>query len=343
MLPWWIIFLPRRKGVHPYFGPPSRPYGGPDVKLRHLKKRFGNNLWPNLIYVVTGKPLPLAFIRLARKKKLPVILNQNGVYFPAWYPRGYEKKNELMRRMHELSDYVIYQSRFCQDASQRWVSPPIRKHSILYNAVDTSHYSPAPPPALPLRILASSYFNQSNGYVLGHVLRTVRYLNDQGLQAKLLIAGKIEGGKAHTLPNWVIDLIHQTEMKDNVTYLGWYDQKEAPLYYRQAHLLLHVKYMDPCPSTVLEAMACGLPVVYSASGGTPELVGPAGEGVPVDFTYEHIQLPSIEALGAAIQRVWMKRNDLSTLARERAASEFSIDRWFQTHQQLFAQVLSESR
>ena len=42
---------------------------------------------------------------------------------------------------------------------------------------------------------------------------------------------------------------------------------------RRAHLLLHTKVKDPCPSAVIEAMACGLPVVYPASGGTVELVG----------------------------------------------------------------------
>lgn len=35
---------------------------------------------------------------------------------------------------------------------------------------------------------------------------------------------------------------------------------------------------DPCSNAVLEALACGLPVVYRISGGHPELVGEAGLG-----------------------------------------------------------------
>ncbi len=55
----------------------------------------------------------------------------------------------------------------------------------------------------------------------------------------------------------------------------------APELYRAAHVVLHPKYKDPCPTVPIEAMACGVPVVGSRSGGTPELVSPDA-GVLVD-------------------------------------------------------------
>ena len=33
-----------------------------------------------------------------------------------------------------------------------------------------------------------------------------------------------------------------------------------------------LKYKDPRPNTVIEALSCGLPVLHSKSGGLPELV-----------------------------------------------------------------------
>ena len=33
-----------------------------------------------------------------------------------------------------------------------------------------------------------------------------------------------------------------------------------------------LKYKDPCPSYLVEAMSCGLPILYSNSGGLPEIV-----------------------------------------------------------------------
>ena len=53
------------------------------------------------------------------------------------------------------------------------------------------------------------------------------------------------------------------------------------------------------PTVVLEALASGLPVVYSASGGTPELVGDdAGVGVPAPLDWEQDHPPAPEALAA---------------------------------------------
>ena len=58
---------------------------------------------------------------------------------------------------------------------------------------------------------------------------------------------------------------------------------------------------DPCPSAVIEAMACGLPVVYPASGGTVELVGDeAGIGVPHPDGWERDEPPDPEALADAV-------------------------------------------
>ena len=58
-----------------------------------------------------------------------------------------------------------------------------------------------------------------------------------------------------------------------------------------------------------EAMACGCPVVYSATGGVPELVGEeAGIGVPGPRDWEDVHPPSAEKLAEAVVSV-MSRGD----------------------------------
>src|SRR5262249_3597366 len=79
---------------------------------------------------------------------------------------------------------------------------------------------------------------------------------------------------------------------DRIHFLGPYSQAEAPEIFRRAHILLHTKYNDPCPTVVVEALASGLPVVYSCSGGVPELVGEdAGIGVAARIDYERDDPP----------------------------------------------------
>ena len=53
-------------------------------------------------------------------------------------------------------------------------------------------------------------------------------------------------------------------------------------YYRAADIYLHAARVDTFPTTVLQALACGIPVVASAVGGIPEQVRSltSSEGVP---------------------------------------------------------------
>ena len=149
--------------------------------------------------------------------------------------------------------------------------------------------------------------------------------------ARLLVAGRV-----------VLDpvpLLDELGLRDRVELLGRYAQRDAPALYGRAHLLLHTKVNDPCPNVVLEAMACGLPVVYPASGGTLELVGDdAGIGVPHPDGWERDEPPPAEAMAAAVARVLANLDALSAAARRRAVERFPLDRWLDRHAELFASL-----
>ena len=62
----------------------------------------------------------------------------------------------------------------------------------------------------------------------------------------------------------------------------WKIQGKSPRYYQAADLYLHPTRSDTFPTTILEALACGIPVVASAVGGIPEQIieGKTGFLVP---------------------------------------------------------------
>jgi glycosyltransferase involved in cell wall biosynthesis len=126
-----------------------------------------------------------------------------------------------------------------------------------------------------------------------------------------------------------------------VELVGRYAQRDAPEIIRRAHVLLHTKVKDPCPSAVIEAMACGLPVVYPASGGTVELVGDeAGIGVPHPEGWERDESPSPEALADAVTRVLAGRDAYAAAARRRAVERFALAPWLDRHAELFDELLT---
>jgi glycosyltransferase involved in cell wall biosynthesis len=91
-------------------------------------------------------------------------------------------------------------------------------------------------------------------------------------------------------------------------------------------------------------MACGLPVVYPASGGTVELVGDeAGIGVPHPDSWERDEPPLPEALAEAVMQVLAARPTYATAARERAVARFSLAPWLDRHEELFSELTLRPR
>jgi glycosyltransferase involved in cell wall biosynthesis len=152
-------------------------------------------------------------------------------------------------------------------------------------------------------------------------------------EARLLVAGRLVSPPG--------PLLDELRIRERVDFVGRYAQRDAPAVIRRAHVLLHTKVRDPCPSAVIEAMACGLPVVYPSSGGTVELVGDeAGIGVAHPMGWERDEPPAAAELAAAVGRVLADRAAYAEAARRRAVERFALAPWLDRHTELFAELLA---
>jgi glycosyltransferase involved in cell wall biosynthesis len=91
------------------------------------------------------------------------------------------------------------------------------------------------------------------------------------------------------------------------TVLRPYQADPASLarYYQAADLYVHPAHVDTFPSAVLEALACGTPVVATGVAGIPEQVRPLGAATPPDAGATGALVPPRDpgALAAAILRL----------------------------------------
>jgi glycosyltransferase involved in cell wall biosynthesis len=333
----WAHLLARRgtpAGTRVFYGhdcvpAPGEAVAGGSGKFQRLAERYPNSPTGfSLLYLgSTWLPRDLRpLLAYARRRAVPVVVNQSGVAYPGWAGADTERINEQFRRALLAADHVLYQSEFCKRSADEFLGDPRGSWEVLYNAVDVAHFTPGEREsrAAPVLLLAG---DQTQAYRLEAALRTLAQLPD----ATLIVTGRLVSDPQ--------PLIRELGVAERVELVGRYSQSEAPSLFRRADVLLHTKVQDPCPTAVIEAMACGLPVVYAASGGTVELVGDeAGIGVPHPVSWERDEPPEAEALADAVTRVLAGRDRYATAARRRAVERFALEPWLERHAELFAEL-----
>jgi UDP-glucose:(heptosyl)LPS alpha-1,3-glucosyltransferase len=79
-------------------------------------------------------------------------------------------------------------------------------------------------------------------------------------------------------------------ISDRIRFLGYCDDMRD--YYYAADFLVHPTFYDPCSLVVLEALACGLPVITSIHNGASELLKPPVGGLVINDPHDHRELAS---------------------------------------------------
>lgn len=319
---------------------PGRLIHGGAVKLLTLARHFDcSDDEFNILYAVSSSQPEFAVDLAAhcRSKGIRMVWNQNGVGYPAWAGAESEHHNTGMRKLRAMADHVIYQTEFCRRSAERFLGPCKLPSTTLLNPVDLKMFSPeaAPPSAKPLRLLSMGTQNYRGR--VSATLQTLAKLRSGGIEATLTIAGKLlwrgaEGDLAGE--------IRSLGIESSVHRRGAFSQDEAVHLYRSHHILIHPKFMDPCPTVVAEALCCGLPVVAPATGGIPEMLDDScGRLVAAPEDWNNPYTPPPEDLADAVAAVAADLPRMAANARKTAESHFDSARWVQAHREIFSAIL----
>jgi len=146
------------------------------------------------------------------------------------------------------------------------------------------------------------------------ILRVVRHLISQGHECILTIAG--DGPERGSLERMTQDL----DMQEYAKFIG--TTSDVPELLKQSCLLVHASETEGCPNAVMEAMACGRPVVAMEAGDIPLLVEDGKTGFV-------IRQGDVETFGNRVVRL-LSDDDLchrmGLAARIKAEREFGLDR-----------------
>jgi colanic acid/amylovoran biosynthesis glycosyltransferase len=142
---------------------------------------------------------------------------------------------------------------------------------LVRNGIDMNRFAPpASRPDAPFRILAVARLVEKKG--LPFLIEACRVLRDRGLEFRCEIVGK--GAQQPLLDG----LIRQWDLGERVALLGALAQQEIVERYHRAHVLVLPCIVgedgnrDGLPVSIVEALACGVPVLSTAVTGIPEVV-----------------------------------------------------------------------
>lgn len=218
--------------------------------------------------------------RLKRRHGLPYIVSLRGADVPGYSDRFtalYAVLRPLIRRIWRQAAAVISNSQGLRTLALR--SAPSQEIGVIRNGVDTAEFSPGESElrdAGRFTVLAASRLNRRKGF--RYALDGFAAFWKKFPAARLLIAGG-DGGAEAELKEQAAAL----SLGQAVSFVGHIPHANLPRYYRAADVFLFPSLNEGMSNNLLEALASGLPVVMTPTGGAEELIRDGENGYLVRF------------------------------------------------------------
>ncbi len=215
----------------------------------------------------------------------------------------------------ERARKVTVTSHFQQNELQNWVP----QAEVIYNPVDTDFFDLSNENGQ--YVLAIGRLEHEKGFDL--LLEAIQNLPD----VKLKIIG--EGSQKENL----LEKSSRLKLDDRVEFIGEKTREEVRRYIHKCQFLVLPSRYETFGNVVLEAMACGKPVVATRCGG-PEEILTEYSGVLCD--------KDVTDLGSAIHEMVKTYSEYSPeKVREEAVSRFGVTEWFRQLEQIFKEGISK--
>lgn len=202
--------------------------------------------------------------------------------------------------------------------NQRKEFPDLNYLATVYNCVDTEKYffNPRPRPEDDYLLMLGTIGRHKNQ---GAAIRVAKKLG-----MKLILAGKIRD------QDYFDELKKDIDGK-NIIWYGELDfNKKIELYQNAKAFLFPILWEEPFGLVMIEAMACGTPVVAFANGAIPEVVVNGKTGFVIDNNSE-------EKMAEAVKKIdSISRQD----CRNHVTENFSVEKMVAGYEEAMGKVIS---
>ena len=261
---------------------------------------------------------PTAYLCLHSAPKLPYIISLRGSDVPGYNMRlqvDYKLLSPLFRRIWRSAAAVVANSQGLAELAKDFT--PELDIGVINNGIDTETFYPGPAglPARPVKVLTVCRLISRKRIDL--LIESVACVKALGVDIQLNIAG--EGNLMAELKS----LAEKVGAGERVNFLGRVPAEQMPQLYRDNDIFVMSSAHEGMSNAMLEAMACGLPIITTRCEGVHELI--AENGIIVDQ-------PSADLIARAIKTFVdnPQQYEQASVAAVRQAKQFT---WSQAAKQ----------
>jgi len=269
--------------------PLSLSAGGPSLFMKRLRHSISKQRLAQVSTFIN--PFTQLNIFSNRPRNIygkPYIFRVDGIYFDKKQTKGNnETKNKPIFKGIDEATGVVFQSHFSYKLVASFHRVTHKLFDIINNGVDISFFSPYGPnkrKEIGINHKDLVFITSANWRAHKRLPAVIdffiQFQNQSDRTCHLLILGK----------NANIGNINHPR----IYKIGFILPEDLPAWYRTGSIFLFFSWLDNCPNSVIEAIACGLPVVCTNQGGSKELVKITKGGIVAEadeeFSFEPVDL-----------------------------------------------------
>lgn len=288
--------------------------GGPTIFMSRLRSEMAalGKVQTTLFLDPTAQVLLFAN-KVRNPWRRPYVLRVDGIVFDsALREEVVQQRNAEVALGLARASGVVFQSTFNERLVRTHLQVPNVPTTVIPNGVDLAQFHPAGRnmrAALGIRSTTLVAVTSANWRAHKRLDATIecfnRYRSEVNADSVLLVLGKP--------PDFA------TGVPEGVRLIGHVAPEDLPSWYRTADICLFFSWLDCCPNTVVEALACAVPVLCTNQGGTRELVERTRGGLVAEadapFSFQRVRLyeppqPSQVVLARRLVELVAKRSEI---------------------------------
>jgi glycosyltransferase involved in cell wall biosynthesis len=292
-------------------------------------------LRPDLVHHVTIKPVLYGGVA-ARLAKVPAVVHAVPGLGHVFVQEGIRAK--LLRSVIKRVYGYVFRHPHARVIFQNPDDRQLMEQAQLLNSadsmlirgsgVDMNAFAPAPEAeGAPVVVLASRMLWEKG---IGEFVDAARQLRDEKVDARFILAGESDPGNPSAVPVWQLEQWHDSGVVE-----WWGACDDMPRVFSEAHIVCLPSYREGLPKVLIEAAACGRPIVATDVPGCREVVRHEENGLLVP-----VRSPA--ALAAALRRLITSaalRQFLGQRGREIAVAEFALEKVVEQTLEIYEEML----